>query len=736
MALDATGAGTPDNWKAFTDKVDQVAKLNVEAINKAADQFRGAATDAGDHSQALDNTTKALDSSVWSGQAADNFFDYVRSVRTAGAKVEAHLTDVANDLSTLAKNLGDIKSKVTNDKLKGAEDAVNKRNQQAQKDMDAATAAAKTAADQKKPAPSPSADQIKATAKQDINNLTTQYDGEVQALLTQANGMISQSQTLMKTQIEGGYDKVPLPGKGGTHPQSSGGIHTHGGGGGGGAGGGGGLGPSGGPPSSPPPGNVQQWIEEAIKILQANGVNVTDADIKNIWAIIQHESGGNPNAINNWDCVPLDTAILTKRGLLKHRDVEVGDETIGYNPQTGRSEWTRVTRVVHHENAPLVTLANSRWQATTTPNHRWLNFPRIPVAQGGPVTCPECGYEPRTTAAPANGVAVHRTKVHGVRAQAQQNTYATEATFMTSDEVGSRDRILLAAPADTESTLDVTVREAGILGWIAGDGHVEHRRHRPTVSIAQSEPAMVAKLRALLDGVPHAVYVDDRGGCGPRHQFRLGPDYAQDLLRRAGHPKSEAVHQVLAMSTEQREAWLEAVTDAEGTRHLRSGYTKPKVTIYQAPGEVLEAITLAVYLSGARPRVSVVDRTGEHESWRQEAAVRANNPVITGAFLHREHAGRGDVWCVTTELGTWTAREGDHVFLTGNSNAAAGHPSKGLMQCIDSTFQAHKLPGHDNIYNPVDNIIAGVRYSIDRYGSIGNVPGIQAMAHGGAYRGY
>lgn len=71
-----------------------------------------------------------------------------------------------------------------------------------------------------------------------------------------------------------------------------------------------------------------------------------------------------------------------------------------------------------------------------------------------------------------------------------------------------------------------------------------------------------------------------------------------------------------------------------------------------------------------------------------------------------------------------------------DSNAAAGHPSKGLMQCIDSTFDAHKLPGHNDIYNPVDNIIAGVRYSIDRYGSIGNVPGLQSMSRGGHYQGY
>ncbi|WP_433198834.1 transglycosylase SLT domain-containing protein [Nocardia sp. CA-107356] len=71
-----------------------------------------------------------------------------------------------------------------------------------------------------------------------------------------------------------------------------------------------------------------------------------------------------------------------------------------------------------------------------------------------------------------------------------------------------------------------------------------------------------------------------------------------------------------------------------------------------------------------------------------------------------------------------------------DSNWVAGHPSKGLMQTIDSTFNAYKAPGHDDIWNPVDNIIAGVRYSINTYGSLGNVPGVAAVNSGGAYRGY
>jgi WXG100 family type VII secretion target len=73
-----------------------------------------------------------------------------------------------------------------------------------------------------------------------------------------------------------------------------------------------------------------------------------------------------------------------------------------------------------------------------------------------------------------------------------------------------------------------------------------------------------------------------------------------------------------------------------------------------------------------------------------------------------------------------------------DSNATAGHPSKGLMQTIDGTFNSYSLglPGHTSIYDPVANIIAGVRYSISRYGSVSNVPGVVAAKQGGAYVGY
>jgi SLT domain-containing protein len=71
-----------------------------------------------------------------------------------------------------------------------------------------------------------------------------------------------------------------------------------------------------------------------------------------------------------------------------------------------------------------------------------------------------------------------------------------------------------------------------------------------------------------------------------------------------------------------------------------------------------------------------------------------------------------------------------------DSNAKAGHPSMGLMQTIQSTFNAHAKKGYSSILNPVDNIIAAIGYIKSRYGSVFNVPGIKSMAAGGAYKGY
>jgi hypothetical protein len=113
------------------------------------------------------------------------------------------------------------------------------------------------------------------------------------------------------------------------------------------------------------------------------------------------------------------------------------------------------------------------------------------------------------------------------------------------------------------------------------------------------------------------------------------------------------------------------------------------------------------------------------------AAIIATALQLAGAAVTQANEAAVDV-IVTNESG-WNPRA---INLT-DSNAAAGDPSRGLMQTIGSTFEAYRSIGlPDDIYNPLANLVAGIRYAISRYGSLQAVPGVYSTAQGHPYVGY
>ncbi|SDO47623.1 Transglycosylase SLT domain-containing protein [Nakamurella panacisegetis] len=70
-------------------------------------------------------------------------------------------------------------------------------------------------------------------------------------------------------------------------------------------------------------------------------------------------------------------------------------------------------------------------------------------------------------------------------------------------------------------------------------------------------------------------------------------------------------------------------------------------------------------------------------------------------------------------------------------NWQAGHPSEGLIQVIQPTFDTWHSPLlPNNLLNPAANLYAGLNYAIHTYGSIHNIPGLVSLRSGGPYKGY
>lgn len=110
-----------------------------------------------------------------------------------------------------------------------------------------------------------------------------------------------------------------------------------------------------------------------------------------------------------------------------------------------------------------------------------------------------------------------------------------------------------------------------------------------------------------------------------------------------------------------------------------------------------------VYRGGKYPASTMPMPTGNLGDWIRQAIKLTSHtgmglaPGIRNMIIH-ESGGRPDA------INNW------------DSNAKAGTPSIGLMQTIQPTFNEYAKRGHTNIYNPVDNIIAGLRYALKNYG--------------------
>jgi len=328
---------------------------------------------------------------------------------------------------------------------------------------------------------------------------------------------------------------------------------------------------------------------------------------------------------STYGCVPLTTQILTKRGWKKYNEIIDGDETIGYD--NGKSVWTKILNVTKYDDAPLVKFGCKRWNTICTPQHKWLISENKKVSLK-PLTewpSPDEYKWPKLDKIAKKRI---RPDVHLVNS----------APFVGGNS-------------------SLTVDEASLLAWVLSDGSQigDWRNRNPSGAvIIQKKTKFADEIRNLLIRL-NAYNTDVKHGDGGCLSFTVKSKIFREVWKKSGLKNKTFSDLVLELKPKVRKAWFEAWYKAEGTLGKR--------IISQNRGEKLDAIILTTFLEGySDVGVSQTDKTAKCRriTWN----LLARNPRTSLVIPN----GRGEVWCPTTTLGSWTARDvQDNVFLTGNT---------------------------------------------------------------------
>lgn len=329
-------------------------------------------------------------------------------------------------------------------------------------------------------------------------------------------------------------------------------------------------------------------------------------------------------------CIPETHKILTRRGILHVDDIIPGeDETLDM-----RNRWVKIQEVHRYKDAPVNRYENERVFLEATPEHRWV-----------------------------------------------QRTEAGKRTVEPLDPSKPRRTLQLAPdaypfdPHEMDLWSHMTPREwtAALVGFLVTDGYASNRADSPgsRFVVYQTENKFYKKIREFLGDWVTSDYTREvhKHPDNIIHEMRLKTTEVEDLLTQEGLDWQGGLRNnptlfpwVLSLSKSETEAFLTAVYISDGT--VRAG--TPEVA-NSNPNKV-DVIQVAAYRMGRRTNSRLYENT---ENYQVKGRVALTRDRVNTRNLPVPETYTADVWCVTTETGTFTAwyPEGrwSGPYLTGNS---------------------------------------------------------------------
>lgn len=211
----------------------------------------------------------------------------------------------------------------------------------------------------------------------------------------------------------------------------------------------------------------------------------------------------------------------------------------------------------------------------------------------------------------------------------------------------------------------------------------------PVTSMYVKRPVSIPRPRAILPmqtnipGSQYANVVNLNSSVGQNIDV---PDYIGELGKRI----TSDIAALRANHTTDVTALLNTIKKSQSSWKPNIPNLPPlKVTISNRPGS-----------SGTPVRVS-----GNVDQWIAAAYRVLGIPLTPSALANERYLIQHESSGNPNAVNNW------------DSNARAGNPSKGLAQTTGTTFRAYALPGYNrNIFDPVSNLIASLRYRKSRYG--------------------
>ena len=368
-----------------------------------------------------------------------------------------------------------------------------------------------------------------------------------------------------------------------------------------------------------------------------------------------------------YGCVPLDYPILTAEGWKSVDDLVEGELVYAADTATGQLVKTPLRRINRYSDAPVNTYSTRGFNVTTTDNHKWV------VAR---------------------------------RKKGKEDTIK----LVEAHDIKHDDKIMLAYPYLSNHDDGYTDEEVQLISWVVSDGYLHrsqtnHEIRGILMEIMQAKPQYAEEINKLMMNFDHSVYTRPGVNYETAYTWRVHAEDARHVWDKSGigDEKENLCQWVLSLNAGHLKLFMDIFNKAEGS------FSNDTWVVTQKHGYTADAYRLAASLCG-KYATSTEYKQGGISKYRLR-----KKPFVTAQRLVVKDAGSCDVWCPTTDYGTWvTQDENGSIIVTGNSNYGRGVPAiaTALEQPIEQA--QHVYDQYMGAYSGLRDWQARVRHSVGR----------------------